>query len=94
MDELEQRIAELARKEEIERIRPDLDGFQVMAYLGVGGGPVVGDALHHLLDVRMDEGPLPPDDAYKRLDDWARARGITPAGEKVPPRPKKPAGGA
>ncbi|MDQ3958674.1 MAG: CCA tRNA nucleotidyltransferase, partial [Actinomycetota bacterium] len=89
MDELEERIAELAAREELERIRPDLDGVQVMEYLGVPGGPLVGKALAHLLEVRLDEGPLDPDEAYARLDAWARAEGLEPAGVKVPPREKK-----
>ena len=89
MDELENRIADLAAREELERIRPDLDGVQVMAYLGIPPGPVVGQASAHLLELRMEDGPLDPDDAYGRLDEWARARGIEPAGVKVPPRKKK-----
>jgi poly(A) polymerase len=90
MDELEERIAELAAREELERIRPDLDGFQVMSYLGVPGGPVVGRALAHLLEIRLDEGPLGGDEAFARLDAWARAEGIEPAGEKVPPQKPRP----
>ncbi|MFN2595004.1 MAG: CCA tRNA nucleotidyltransferase [Actinomycetota bacterium] len=89
MDELEARIAELAAKEELARIRPDLDGFQVMAYLGVGGGPLVGEALEHLLELRLESGPLDPDEAYKQLDEWAHKHGLEPAGARVDPRPKK-----
>ena len=89
MDELEERIKELAEEEEIARIRPELDGFQVMSYLGVPAGPVVGQAMEHLLDIRLDEGRLGEAEIYRRLDDWARANGIEPAGKKVPPRPKK-----
>jgi poly(A) polymerase len=90
MDELEERIAELAAREELERIRPDLDGFQIMRYLGVPAGPVVGEAVAHLLEIRLDEGPLSQDEAFDRLDAWARSRGLEPAGEKLPPRAKKP----
>ncbi|MDQ3982577.1 MAG: CCA tRNA nucleotidyltransferase, partial [Actinomycetota bacterium] len=82
MDELEERIAELAAREELERIRPDLDGHQVMRYLGVPAGPIVGKALAHLLEIRLAEGPLSPDEAFARLDAWARAEGIDPAGDK------------
>lgn len=89
MDELEERIAELAAREELEKIRPDLDGFQVMAYLGVPGGPVIKQALDHLLEIRLDEGPLSQDEAYARLDEWARGAGIEPAGDRVPRREKK-----
>ncbi len=90
MDEFEERIAELAAREELENIRPDLDGFQIMSYLGVPGGPLVGEAVKYMLEIRLDEGPLPQDEAFARLDAWARAKGMEPAGEKVPPREKKP----
>ena len=80
MDELERRIAELREQEEIDSIRPPLDGRQVMAYLGVPPGRVIGDALEYLLDVRLDEGPVAEADAYALLDAWARERGIEPAG--------------
>lgn len=86
MDELEERISDLARSEELAAIRPDLDGLQVMAYLGVEPGPIVGEALEFLLEIRMDEGPVGEDAAYERLHAWARDRGIEPTGEK---RPKK-----
>jgi poly(A) polymerase len=90
MDELEARIAELAQREELDRIRPELDGTQVMAYLGVPPGPLVGEGLEWLLELRLEEGPLGEDEAYARLDAWARAKGIDPPGDKRPPRPKKP----
>ncbi|MDQ4064542.1 MAG: CCA tRNA nucleotidyltransferase [Actinomycetota bacterium] len=76
MDELEERITDLAAREELARIRPDLDGNEVMAHLGIAPGPLVGEALEHLLEIRLDEGPLPKGEAYRRLDDWARAKGI------------------
>ena len=80
MDELEERIARLAEQEELASIRPALDGNQVMKFLGVAPGPVVGEALSYLLDLRLDEGPLAEPDAFARLADWARARGIEPGG--------------
>ncbi len=82
MDELESRIAALREQEELERIRPPLDGRQVMAFLGVPPGPRVGEALDFLLEVRLDEGPMAEPDAYERLRAWARERGIEPAGTK------------
>jgi poly(A) polymerase len=75
MDELEARIVELRAQEEIDAIRPPLDGRQVMERLGVEPGRIVGEALDYLLEVRLDEGPLTPDEAYARLDAWARERG-------------------
>ncbi|MGH2698388.1 MAG: CCA tRNA nucleotidyltransferase [Actinomycetota bacterium] len=89
MDDLEARIAELAQQEELNRIRPELDGRQVMAYLGVDPGPIVGEAQKFLLDVRLDEGLIGEEAIYERLDEWARARGLEPAGERIPPQPKK-----
>lgn len=91
MDELEARIEELAEREELERIRPDLDGKQVMAYLGVPQGPVVGEAKEFLLEARLEEGPLGEDVAYARLDAWARERGIVPAGVRTTPKERKKA---
>jgi poly(A) polymerase len=73
-DELEQRIAELAEEENLKAIRPPLDGNQVMEHLGVEPGPVVGEALAYLLEVRMDRGPIPEDEAYRLLDEWNRQR--------------------
>jgi hypothetical protein len=86
--DLEARIAELAQQEELDRLRPELDGFQVMAYLGIDPGPLVKEALDFLLELRMEEGILGEEEAYKRLDEWARERGIEPAGERVPKREK------
>ncbi|HSL59319.1 MAG TPA: CCA tRNA nucleotidyltransferase [Acidimicrobiales bacterium] len=70
MDELERRIAELREAEELAAIRPDLDGRQVIEHLGVAPGPVVGRALDHLLELRLDEGPLGEEEALRRLDAW------------------------
>ncbi len=70
MERLEARIAKLREQEELDSIRPDLDGNQVMAHLGVPPGPVVGKALAHLLELRLEEGPLGDEMAYKRLDEW------------------------
>ncbi len=74
MDALEGRIAELREREELEAIRPDLDGEQVMAHLGIGPGPMVGEALTMLLEARLDEGPLGEDEALRRLDAWWSAQ--------------------
>ncbi len=74
MDELEARIAELEAAEELAAIRPDLDGDQVMAHLGIGPGRDVGEALKMLLEVRLDEGPIGEHAAYARLDEWWAAR--------------------
>ena len=78
MDALEARIAELREREELEAIRPDLDGQAVMAHLGIGPGPLVGEALAMLLEARLDEGPLGAEEAYDRLDAWFRERQASP----------------
>jgi poly(A) polymerase len=70
MDDLEARIDELAAAEELRAIRPDLDGRQVMDHLGIQPGREVGDALTFLLELRLDEGPLGEEEAYRRLDQW------------------------
>jgi len=74
MDQLEARITELRAQEELDAIRPELDGRQVMDRLGVGPGPVVGRALAYLLDLRLDEGILGPEEAGRRLDEWWAAQ--------------------
>ena len=70
MDELEARIADLREQEELDAMRPDLDGSQVMEELGLGPGRDVGRALAYLLELRMDEGPLGEEEAKKRLLQW------------------------
>jgi poly(A) polymerase len=75
-DDLETRIAELAAAEELARVRPDLDGGQVMELLGLAQGPLVGRAIRHMLEIRLDRGPLPPDEAVAELYAWARANGV------------------
>lgn len=74
MDALEARIAELREQEELESIRPDLDGQAVMAHLGLAPGREVGEALKMLLELRLDAGPLSEEEAYRRLDEWWAAR--------------------
>jgi poly(A) polymerase len=69
-DELEARIARLAEQEELAAIRPDLDGQQIMAMLGVAPGPLVGRAYRHLLQVRMDRGPATEEAARQELLRW------------------------
>ena len=76
MDDLEARIAELAEREELERIRPPLDGNQIMTHLGLQPGPLVGEAREHLLEARMEHGPLSEEEGYRLLEEWARERGL------------------
>lgn len=74
MDHLEARIAELAEQEELAALRPDLDGNAVMERLGLPPGPVVGEAMRFLMELRLDEGELGGDEAMRRLDAWWQDR--------------------
>lgn len=76
-DDLEDRIARLAEEENLEAMRPPLDGVQVMEHLGIGPGPIVGRALEHLMQLRLDRGPIEEDEAYALLDAWAAAQGLS-----------------
>ena len=72
---------DLRAQEELAAIRPDLDGNQVMARLGLKPGPAVGEALAWLLELRLEEGPLGAEEAGRRLDAWwAGRQGSTPGG--------------
>jgi poly(A) polymerase len=76
----ERRARTLARRldelEELRAIKPPLDGKQVMDFLGVPPGPIVGEALAFLLEIRLDEGPITEEEAYRRLRKWADERGL------------------
>ncbi|MFE0036295.1 CCA tRNA nucleotidyltransferase [Streptomyces sp. NPDC059015] len=69
-DGLEGRIAQLQEQEELDAIRPDLDGNQIMEILGVGPGPVIGKAYAFLLELRLENGPMGHDDAVAALKEW------------------------
>jgi poly(A) polymerase len=71
-DDLEQRIARLSEQEELASMRPDLDGNQIMEILQIPAGPQVGAAYRHLLELRLDHGPLGYDRARDELLAWFR----------------------
>ncbi|CAN2230120.1 PcnB tRNA nucleotidyltransferase/poly(A) polymerase [Candidatus Nanopelagicaceae bacterium] len=73
-DGLEARIAKLAEEEELSRIRPDLDGAQVMSLLGIKPSADVGKALDFLMELRMEHGPLGEERATEELMQWWKAR--------------------
>ncbi len=73
-DSLEVRIAQLQEREELDAIRPDLDGNQIMEILGLPAGPDVGRAYKHLLELRLENGPMDHDDAVAALKEWWAAR--------------------
>lgn len=74
-DDLERRIAELAAKEDLERVRPDIDGNEIMKILGIPPGPEVGKAWNHLKELRLDCGPLDHDQAVEELLRWWNEQG-------------------
>jgi poly(A) polymerase len=80
IDELEERIAILSEKEELARLRPPVDGHQVMAYLGIEPGPTVGEIMDMLLEHRIEHGPYSPEEAYEIVREWALERGMADPG--------------
>ena len=83
-DSLEARIATLMEQEELSKIRPDLDGAEVMALLEIKPGAEVGKALDFLMELRMEHGPLGKERAEQELMQWwiNRDRSRRPASEK------------
>lgn len=81
IDELEGRIAELAAKEELQRLRPPIDGNDVMAYLDIEPGPTVGGIIDLLLEKRIDDGPYSRFEAFSIARDWAMEHGLPDPGE-------------
>jgi poly(A) polymerase len=75
-DGLEQRIAVLSAQEELKKIRPDLDGNEIMSILGLPPGPAVGRAYQYLLELRMEHGPLGQERATQELLRWAEGEGL------------------
>jgi len=77
-DDIERRIAELAAQEELDAMRPALDGNRIQEVLGIRPGPEVGAAYRYLLDLRLDEGILTPEEAEERLRGWWASRAGNP----------------
>jgi poly(A) polymerase len=78
-DALEERIEVLREKEELDKIRPELDGVEIMALLGLRPGPLVGQAWNYLLELRLEEGELGRERVTAELLRWARREGILPS---------------
>ncbi len=76
MDEFEERIARLREQEELEQVRPALDGHQIMQHLGLEPGPLVGEAWSMLREARLEEGPMSAERAAELLDAWAEKKGL------------------
>lgn len=76
LDELQERITELEAAEESAKIRPPIDGHEVMVYLGIKPGPMVGEILDLLLDAKLDGAITTKEDAYAFVEKWAKEKGI------------------
>ncbi|HZE38005.1 MAG TPA: CCA tRNA nucleotidyltransferase [Stackebrandtia sp.] len=76
-DALEERVNRIAAEEDLARVRPDLDGNDIMRLLKIPAGPLVGEAWKHLKELRLDRGPLAPEEAEAELLAWARENGVT-----------------
>ena len=87
IDELEKRIEILSEQEELAKLRPPIDGNQVMEYLGMEPGPQVGEIMDLLLEKRIEDGPYSEEEAYSMAREWALSRGMSEPGEP-------PSGGA
>jgi poly(A) polymerase len=83
-DSLERRISELAAQEDLARLRPELDGNEIMEVLGLPPGPLVGQAYRHLLEWRLEHGPVGRDAAVDELRRWADEQGLEPPTEAGP----------
>ncbi len=68
--EFEERIDELRNQEELDALRPPIDGNEVMQYLGIAPGPEVGSAMKLLLEHRIEHGPYDVAEAHRLLDEW------------------------
>ncbi|MCB1246055.1 MAG: HDIG domain-containing protein, partial [Acidimicrobiia bacterium] len=86
IDELEERITELRAKEELDALRPPIDGNQVMAHLGLEPSRTVGEIMHMLLERRIEDGPYSEEAAYEMLDEWQAAQSaeIPDPGSRIP----------
>ena len=76
-DDLEQRIERLSAQEELAKLRPELDGNEIMRVLGIPGGPLVGRAYAFLLELRIDQGLIGAERATQELLRWAEAEGLS-----------------
>ena len=92
-DDLEQRIERLSAQEELAKLRPELDGNEIMRILGVPRGPLVGRAYAFLLELRIEEGLIGKERATQELLRWAEAEGLSVPSPAAGDEPVRPADG-
>jgi poly(A) polymerase len=71
---LEERISALLEQEELDSLRPDLDGAAIMRLLDIPAGPQVGEAYRFLMELRLDRGPIGEEEATQALLAWWQSR--------------------
>ena len=76
VDDLEERIADLSEREELSRLRPPVNGNEIMELLGMDPGPRVGEIMSILLEKRINDGPYSKEEAFDIATEWAREQGI------------------
>ena len=74
-DSLESRIAKLQEEEELNSIRPDIDGNQIMQILNIPASRLVGQAYNYLLELRLEHGPQGEERAIEELKKWFKENG-------------------
>lgn len=75
VDEMERRVEQLKQEEQLEAMRPAIDGNRIMEHLGLPPGPLIGEAWNHLLELRLEHGELSDEEALAALDRWWADRG-------------------
>jgi poly(A) polymerase len=76
IDELEARIVELTEREELDRLRPPINGHQVMQFLDIPPGPLIGEVMEMLYERRIEDGPYTEEQAYEIVKEWAKEKGL------------------
>ncbi|HKY49516.1 MAG TPA: CCA tRNA nucleotidyltransferase [Acidimicrobiia bacterium] len=76
IDDLEARIIELTEREELDRLRPPINGHQVMDFLNIPAGPLIGEVMDMLYERRIEDGPFSEDEAFEIVKEWAKDKGL------------------
>ena len=76
IDDLEVRIADLAAREELDSLRPPINGNQVMQFLNIPPGPLIGEVMEMLYERRIEDGPYSEEAAFELVKQWAKEKGL------------------